>query len=130
MIIMATEYSAEWVKVPDGNGGTKKVWLRDSKARREVADNATKIAALESMVHHGTIATGTDLNTITTPGAYLLNGTYSYTNSPSSYGILEVVQPSTGSTIKLQRITTVSNVFFRYYSGSWRGWYKIAATAV
>lgn len=35
---MATEYSAEWVKVPDGNGGTKKVWLRDSKARKTLAD--------------------------------------------------------------------------------------------
>ena len=35
---MATEYSAEWVKVPDGNGGTKKVWLRDSKARKTIAD--------------------------------------------------------------------------------------------
>lgn len=31
---MATEYSAEWVKVPDGNGGQRKVWLRDSKARK------------------------------------------------------------------------------------------------
>lgn len=43
MIIMATEYSAEWVKVPDGNGGTKKVWLRDSKARKTLADKFATI---------------------------------------------------------------------------------------
>lgn len=127
---MATEYSAEWVKVPDGNGGQRKVWLRDSKARRGVADNAAKIAALESFVQGGTLPTGTDLNTVTTPGAYLISGNNSYTNSPTTYGVLEVVQPAASSTIKFQRITRLSDVFFRYYSGSWRAWYKISATAV
>ena len=34
---MAGELAAEWIRVPDGNGGLKKVWIRDSQARREIA---------------------------------------------------------------------------------------------
>lgn len=47
---MPTEYSAEWVKVPDGNGGQRKVWMRDSKARRDLDAVKTNISTLQTDV--------------------------------------------------------------------------------
>lgn len=36
--------SAEWIRIPDGNGGLKKVWIRDSTARRDIASLNTDVA--------------------------------------------------------------------------------------
>lgn len=43
---MAGELAAEWIRVPDGNGGLKKVWVRDSTARREIAQLQTDVSGL------------------------------------------------------------------------------------
>lgn len=34
---MAGELAAEWIRIPDGNGNLRKVWIRDSQARRDIA---------------------------------------------------------------------------------------------
>ena len=43
---MAGELAAEWIRVPDGNGGLKKVWVRDSTARRDIAQLQTDVSGL------------------------------------------------------------------------------------
>lgn len=137
MIIMATEYSAEWVKVPDGNGGTKKVWLRDSKARRDLETEKTKITTLQSDVntlesyhYGGTLSNGTNLDNVKTIGVYMLSSNNTYTNAPSTYGLMEVFRSSTTANAVVQRITTVDAVFFRFFATTWRGWRKITSSAV
>lgn len=40
---MAGELAAEWIKIPDGNGNLQKVWVRDSTARRDIAQMQTDI---------------------------------------------------------------------------------------
>ena len=35
--------AAEWIKIPDGQGNLQKVWLRDSQARRDIAQMQTDI---------------------------------------------------------------------------------------
>lgn len=73
-------------------------------------------------VQKGTLPTNSDLDQIVTPGVYLLSGSNTYQNAPSSYGILEVIIVG-NSTIKMQRVTTVSSMHTRYYSmGQWDAW--------
>ena len=43
---MAGELAAEWIKIPDGNGNLQKVWVRDSTARREIAQLQTDVGSL------------------------------------------------------------------------------------
>lgn len=78
----------------------------------------------------GALASGTDLNTITAVGVYLLSGSNTYTNAPATYGILEVLCPYTDSTnLMMQRLTTTSAMYFRYRSGgSWYAWKTVAAS--
>lgn len=45
---MAGEIAAEWIKIPDGNGGFNKVWVRDSTARRSIAQIQTEISDLSA----------------------------------------------------------------------------------
>lgn len=45
---MAGEIAAEWIKIPDGNGGFNKVWVRDSTARRSVAQLQEEVANLSA----------------------------------------------------------------------------------
>ena len=73
---------------------------------------------------HGTLATGTDLNDILGPGVYLLSGGNTYTNCPSTYGVLEAIRISENYTaVMMQRITISSKIYFRYRSsGSWMAW--------
>lgn len=47
---MAGELAAEWIKIPDGNGNLQKVWVRDSTARRDVAQLQTDLAQLQTDV--------------------------------------------------------------------------------
>lgn len=47
---MAGELAAEWIKIPDGNGNLQKVWIRDSTARRDVAQLQTDLAQLQTDV--------------------------------------------------------------------------------
>lgn len=41
---MAGELAAEWIKIPDGNGNLQKVWIRDSTARRDIAQLQTDVS--------------------------------------------------------------------------------------
>ena len=41
---MAGELAAEWIKIPDGNGNLQKVWVRDSTARRDIAQLQTDVS--------------------------------------------------------------------------------------
>ena len=43
---MAGELAAEWIKIPDGNGNLQKVWVRDSTARRDIAQLQTDVSGL------------------------------------------------------------------------------------
>lgn len=39
-----SELSAEWIKIPDGNGGFQKCWIRDSAARNKIATLQTDVS--------------------------------------------------------------------------------------
>lgn len=41
---MAGELAAEWIRIPDGNGNLQKVWIRDSAARRDIAQLQTDVS--------------------------------------------------------------------------------------
>ena len=41
---MAGELAAEWIRIPDGNGNLRKVWIRDSQARRDIAQLQTDVS--------------------------------------------------------------------------------------
>lgn len=43
---MTGELAAEWIKIPDGNGNLQKVWVRDSTARRDIAQLQSDIGSL------------------------------------------------------------------------------------
>ena len=43
---MAGELAAEWIRIPDGNGNLQKVWIRDSTARRDIAQLQTDVSGL------------------------------------------------------------------------------------
>ena len=79
-----------------------------------------------------TLPSGTDLNTVTENGIYLISGSSSYTNSPTNYGELEVINHSAENTSNMmQRITTTDAIYFRYRgSGTWYAWRKVTSTAV
>ena len=79
-----------------------------------MAESTIKLQAQNGM-SKGDLPNNTDLNNIHTAGVYLLRGTYTYTNAPSSFGILEVVKPIlTNDSFVVQRITTNAHIFFRY----------------
>lgn len=84
--------------------------------------------------YKGVLPSG-DLNTVSTPGVYRLSGANSYTNAPSTFGMLECITAEEGQ-ILLQRVTTVSNMFIRYANIpntdpiTWNGWFKFTGTAI
>jgi len=81
----------------------------------------------------GRLPSGTDLDDVKDSGSYMIGSGNTYTNLPSgvTYGLLEVVPSTIANETLLQRITTTSNVYFRFYSHpTWYGWKKIAATSV
>lgn len=43
---MAGGLAAEWIRIPDGNGNLQKVWIRDSTARRDIAQLQSDIGSL------------------------------------------------------------------------------------
>ena len=95
-----------------------------------VSGNVTSLSgSKQDKLNKGTVATNADLNSITTPGQYWLNSTYSHMpHTGSAAGILEVLQPN--DTVLIQRYTrfqganyAVYNIFYRVYvSGSWYAW--------
>ena len=66
-----------------------------------------------------------NMNQVTGAGNWLLIATYTYTNCPTTYGILEVIKPNpTNTSFVMQRITDLSHIYFRYSTGqgTWGNW--------
>lgn len=85
-----------------------------------------------AFVSHGTLPTGTDLDTVRDVGVYLLASKNTYTHAPSTYGMLEVVnaigQATSISTI-MQRLTIKGKIYTRYNDGSsWYHWREFSGT--
>ena len=77
----------------------------------------------------GTMSNGKDLNTVTSPGFYLLASNYTYTNMPSgSYAVL-VLRSSSTATAVCQvcfRITTPPCCRVRTATDTWTNWLSFA----
>ena len=77
----------------------------------------------------------TDLNDVTTPGTYLIDGNNTYTNAPSGYGTLECISHR-NDRVYMQRITNLVRTYWRYARNSattpyqWGDWYYIDGTKV
>lgn len=64
-----------------------------------------------------------DLNDVETSGVYALTSGNNYANSPTTFGVLEVIAPSTTQII--QRIGYSGGVYWVRFKGSaWGPWYK------
>lgn len=77
-------------------------------------------------IEKGTIATGTDLNSLSVMGIYNVNANSALVNAPTTAaGVLKVFRPTTtGRSVQLYY--TVSSMYFRVYSGaSWSAWTEI-----
>ena len=89
---MAGELAAEWIRVPDGNGGLKKVWIRDSTARRDIAQLQTDVSgkadAATTLAGYGITdaytKTQVDDMIPSVPSAYTSNPEMDGTASPGS----------------------------------------------
>lgn len=89
------------------------------------------ISSLNSKFTSDSVPNNTNINTVLNSGVYLLSGSFTYTNAPDTYGVLEVLVPNPSGSIKVQRLTTVNTVYIRYYSGNnWTEWRKITSLAV
>lgn len=81
----------------------------------------------------GALPNNTDLNTVTTPGTYLIDGNNTYTNSPTSYGTLECISHR-NDRVYMQRITNLVRIYWRYATNAsttppqWGSWYYVAGT--
>lgn len=84
--------AAEWIKIPDGNGGLTKVWLRDSQARRDIAQLQTDVSgkadAATTLAGYGITDAYTkaqvDGMIPSVPSAYTSNPSMDGTASPGS----------------------------------------------
>ena len=83
----------------------------------------------------GALPNNTDLNTVTTPGTYLIDGNNTYTNSPATYGTFECISHR-NDRVYMQRITNLSRIYWRYATNTsttppqWGSWYYVAGTQV
>lgn len=90
-----------------------------------LANLGRQAAEYTTAKNRGTIATGTNLNTVTDAGTYVLNGNNTYTNGPAgvTFGLLEVL--TTGTTTVIQRLTTSAGVTWtRFTGGTWSEWFQ------
>lgn len=89
---MAGELAAEWIKIPDGNGNLQKVWVRDSTARRDIAQLQTDVSgkadAATTLAGYGITdaytKTQVDGMIPSVPSAYTSNPEMDGTASPGS----------------------------------------------
>lgn len=89
---MAGELAAEWIRIPDGNGNLQKVWLRDSTARRDIAQLQTDVSgkadAATTLAGYGITdaytKTQVDGMIPSVPSAYASNPAMDGTASPGS----------------------------------------------
>lgn len=83
---MAGELAAEWIKIPDGNGNLQKVWIRDSTARRDIAQLQTDVSgkadAAATLAGYGI----TDAYTKTQVDGMIPSVPSAYTSNPSMDG--------------------------------------------
>ena len=85
-------YSAEWIKIPDGNGGFTKFWIRDSQARRDIVQLQTDVSgkadAATTLAGYGITdaytKTQVDGMIPSVPSAYTSNPEMDGTASPGS----------------------------------------------
>lgn len=119
---MAGELAAEWIRIPDGNGNLKKVWLRDSTARRDIAQLQADIGGLviptktSDLTNDSDFQTGTQVSNAISAEAGLMVP-YGYcTTAAATVAKTVTVNPSvtsleTGLTIavKFQYANTGSN---------------------
>ena len=84
--------AAEWIKIPDGQGNLQKVWLRDSQARRDIAQLQTDVSgkadAATTLAGYGITdaytKTQVDGMIPSVPSAYTSNPEMDGTASPGS----------------------------------------------
>lgn len=89
---MAGELAAEWIRIPDGNGNLRKVWIRDSQARRDIAQLQTDVSgkadAATTLAGYGITdaytKTQVDGMIPSVPSAYTSNPEMDGTASPGS----------------------------------------------
>lgn len=84
--------AAEWIKIPDGQGNLQKVWIRDSQARRDIAQLQTDVSgkadAATTLAGYGITdaytKTQVDGMIPSVPSAYTSNPAMDGTASPGS----------------------------------------------
>ena len=83
---MAGELAAEWIRIPDGNGNLQKVWVRDSTARRDIAQLQTDVSgkadAATTLAGYGI----TDAYTKTQVDGMIPSVPSAYTSNPAMDG--------------------------------------------
>lgn len=102
-------------------------WNGNVVASGGVTDGNNHTISRNNGVPRETVATGTNLNSVVTRGVYWLNGNNTYTNAPTSYGLLEVFNyynaTATTSNVITQRVTTQTEAWVRQRnSGTWSAW--------
>ena len=93
---MAGELAAEWIKIPDGNGNLQKVWIRDSQARRDIAQLQTDVSGLVIPDPSST-----------TPA---MDGTASV-GSSDDYARADHIHPTDTSRVPAEKFAVVSGTF-------------------
>jgi hypothetical protein len=116
-----------------GSDGALYVSVSSPQAWRTALSAASQAEVDECRPTKGTVADGTNLNTLQTNGVYFLSGARTYTNMPSgvSYGVLTVNVASSGGFV-YQALhvggTYRARVFGRIYVNSeWTMWVEFTA---
>lgn len=86
---------------------------------------------LSKFVYSGTLANGTDLNNVGTPGHYLLSISYSYSNKPTDAAFLIVERSASAATTIFQLCYGVTMCAFRFRTSatSWSYWQFVTLEA-
>ena len=102
------------------------------------AETDSEISVLSSNIDDidfkkGTLPNNTDLNSVSTPGYYVLASQNTYTNRPSGMNNLLVFISSYSSTVVFQMgARTNGNLYFRFRisATTWGSWYSFSGTAL
>lgn len=107
----------------DANYIRQRLYFKNEEyVRTRAGSSASWSNWYKTLVQQGTLATGTDLNDVNSEGIWFLNGDYTYTNAPATYGLFEVLRPHTTG-VTMQRLTTTSAIYYRYRAGTtWYSW--------
>ena len=119
------------------NGSYFLVVLPTNEGRKSTFQNIRNQIAADGTTASfgGTLASGTDLDTITTAGVYAIAGNYTYTNLPTgiTWGILEVTKPSKSASIYFQTLTNGSGrTFKRTHTNNtpnWSAWQELVRSS-